>query len=83
MSGFTHLFDPDRGQRQSPEPERLAGLGACVGVTMNPDQIRFGARSDFGKYAEHIRFQPNLEIGLGDNRTIFAVNFEANYRFQS
>jgi opacity protein-like surface antigen len=59
------------------------GWGPRVGVTMNPDQIHFGAHLDFGNFAKHIRFQPNLEVGIGDNLTIFAVNFDAAYRFQS
>lgn len=59
------------------------GWGPRVGVTMNPDQFHFGGHLDFGNFAEHIRFQPNLEIGIGDNLTIIAVNFEAAYRFQS
>lgn len=59
------------------------GWGPRVGVTMDPDQIHFGAHLDFGNFAEHIRFQPNIEVGIGDNLTIIALNFEAAYRFQS
>lgn len=59
------------------------GWGPRVGVTIDPDQIHFGGHVDFGNFAEHIRFQPNIEIGFGDNLTIFALNFEAAYRFQS
>jgi hypothetical protein len=59
------------------------GWGPRVGVTIDPDQIHFGAHVDFGNFAEHIRFQPNLEVGIGDDLTIFAINLEAAYRFQS
>lgn len=59
------------------------GWGPRVGVTMDPDQIHFGAHLDFGNFAEHIRFQPNIEVGIGDDLTIIALNFEAAYRFQS
>lgn len=59
------------------------GWGPRVGVTVDPDQIHFGAHLDFGNFAEHVRFQPNIEVGIGDDLTIIALNFEAAYRFQS
>jgi opacity protein-like surface antigen len=59
------------------------GWGPRVGVTLDPDQIHFGAHVDFGNFAEHIRFQPNVEVGIGDNLTIVALNFEGAYRFSS
>jgi len=33
--------------------------------------------------AEHIRFEPNFELGFGDNVTLAAINFDALYRFAS
>ena len=59
------------------------GWGPRVGLTFNPDQFHFGAHMDFGNFAQHIRLQPNVEIGFGDNLTLFAVNGEAAYRFAS
>ncbi len=59
------------------------GWGPRVGVTVNPDQIHFGAHMDFGNFAQHLRFQPNFELGIGDGRTLGALNFETNYRFAS
>lgn len=38
---------------------------------------------DFGNFAEHIRSQPSIEVGIGDDLTIFALNFEGAYRFSS
>lgn len=57
------------------------GWGPRVGITMNPDQIHFGAHLDFGNFAEHVRFQPNVEVGIGDDLTVIALNAEAAYRF--
>lgn len=57
------------------------GWGPRVGLTFNPDQFHFGAHLDFGNFAKHIRFQPNVEIGFGDGLTLFAINAEAAYRF--
>ena len=59
------------------------GWGPRVGLTFNPDQVHFGAHLDFGNFARHIRFQPNVEIGFGDGLTLFAINAEAAYRFAS
>jgi hypothetical protein len=59
------------------------GWGPRVGLSLNPDQIYFGAHLDFGNFANHIRFQPNLELGFGDNVKLFTVNAEAAYRFSA
>ena len=59
------------------------GWGPRVGLTFNPDQFHFGAHLDFGNFGHHVRFQPNVEIGFGDDLTLFAINAEAAYRFAS
>lgn len=59
------------------------GWGPRVGLSVDPDQIHFGAHVDFGNFARHVRFQPNAEVGFGDNVTLVALNIEAVYRFQS
>lgn len=57
------------------------GWGPRVGLSLHPDQIHFGAHLDFGQFARHVRFQPNVELGFGDNVDLFTVNAEAAYRF--
>jgi hypothetical protein len=59
------------------------GWGPRVGLSLDPDQVHFGAHLDFGNFAQHVRFQPNLEAGFGDNLKLFTVNAEAAYRFSS
>src|SRR3970040_1925390 len=59
------------------------GWGPRVGLTFGPDQFHFGAHLDFGNFGNHVRFQPNVEIGFGDGGTLFALNAEAAYRFAS
>jgi hypothetical protein len=66
--------DPDVGFR---------GWGPRVGLSLNPDQVHFGAHLDFGNFARHVRFQPNVELGFGDDVKLFTVNAEAAYRFSS
>ena len=60
------------------------GWGPRVGLTLNPapDQVHFGAHLDFGNFARHVRFQPNLEMGFGDDEMLVTANFEAAYRFR-
>jgi hypothetical protein len=59
------------------------GWGPRVGLSLNPDQVHFGAHIDFGNFAKHIRFQPNVELGFGDDWKLFTINAEAAYRFSS
>ena len=67
-----------------PETEvGFRGWGPRVGLSLNPDQVHFGAHLDFGNFARHVRFQPNMELGFGDNMKLFTVNAEASYRFSS
>jgi len=53
------------------------GWGPRLGFSSNPDQFVFGAGLDFGNFAQHVRFQPNIEMGLGENRTTGALNLDA------
>ncbi len=59
------------------------GWGPRVGVTVDPDQVHFGFHFDFGNFSRRVRFQPNFELGLGDDVTVAAINFEAAYRFRA
>lgn len=61
--------------------ESIWGWGPRVGLSLDPDQVVVGGHVDFGRIAKHVRFQPNAELGIGDDLTIFALNFDANYRF--
>jgi hypothetical protein len=57
------------------------GMGPRLGVSVNPDQVFIGLHADYGHFAEHIRLQPNLEVGVSNHLTLIAVNAEAAYRF--
>jgi hypothetical protein len=70
-------------QAESTDRTGFRGWGPRLGVTVDPDQIHFGGHIDLGNFAEHVRFQPNLELGFGDNITLVAANLEAVYRFSS
>ena len=60
-----------------------AGWGPRLGLTIDPDQVHFGAHVDAGYLANQLRFQPNFEMGIGDNLTVAAFNFDLLYLFNS
>jgi len=57
------------------------GFGVRAGVSAGPDQFHFGAHYDTGPLVDRLSFRPNLEVGLGDNLTTIAANFEFAYWF--
>lgn len=54
-------------------------FGVRVGVSGDPDQFFFGAHVETSPIIEHLTFRPNAEIGVGDDLTLFAFNFEFAY----
>ena len=59
------------------------GWGPRVGVTLNPDQLFGGVHFNLGEIAHNLRFQPNLEIGFGDDVTVIAGYFPALWMFKN
>lgn len=57
------------------------GAGVRAGVSADPDQFYFGGHFDTGYVLEHLSFRPNLEVGLGNDLTTVAANFEFVYWF--
>jgi len=58
------------------------GIGPRVGVSSNPDQIIGGVQFNLGEFAPHLRFQPNAELGFGDDYTILSATAPVHYRFK-
>ena len=58
-------------------------IGGRVGVSADPDQFYFGAHVETKPIIDHLTFRPNIEIGLGDDVTLAALNFEFAYKFRS
>jgi len=57
------------------------GWGPRVGLSVNPDQVFVGGHIDMGEAFPHVRFQPNAELGFGDDRTVFQLDGDFHYRF--
>ena len=52
------------------------GFGVRAGASVDPDQFYGGVHFETRELVEHLRFRPNLEVGVGDDVTLFAINFE-------
>jgi hypothetical protein len=59
---------------------RAQGVGVRAGASADPDQFYAGAHVETRELAEHLRFRPNVEVGVGDGVTLVALNFEFTYR---
>lgn len=57
-------------------------LGARAGYTSweGFSQVHFGAHARMGDLFPNIAFTPNVELGLGDGLTVFAINGDLAYR---
>ena len=54
-------------------------FGIRAGVSGDPDQFFFGGHAETAPVIERLTFRPNVEIGLGDNVTLVALNIEFAY----
>lgn len=57
------------------------GWGIRAGVGDDPDQGIVGAHWDLGTLTTNLRFQPNFELGFGDNQTIAGLTLPLHYVF--
>ena len=59
------------------------GIGPRVGFSTGPEQLVFGGHIVIGEVAPDITFDPSLEVGIGDDRTIITVNLDMHYHFRT
>jgi len=57
--------------------------GIRAGLSVDPDQFYFGGHVETAPLIEELRFKPNVEIGLGNDVTVVALNIEFAYVFPS
>jgi hypothetical protein len=63
-----------------PASAQVSG-GVRVGASLDPDQFYFGGHIETPPLADHVHFRPNVEVGVGNNATVVAINFELAYKF--
>jgi len=54
-------------------------VGIRAGVSGSPGQFYAGLHYESEPFVEQLRFRPNIEIGVGGNQTLVALNFEFAY----
>ncbi|HSC26576.1 MAG TPA: hypothetical protein VLD67_04840 [Vicinamibacterales bacterium] len=64
-------------------PAAAQAPGVRAGASIDPDQFYFGGHYETAPLVDRLRFRPNVEVGLGDDVTVIALNFEFTYAFPS
>ena len=57
------------------------GAGFRFGASVDPDQFYLGGHLGLGPIVEQLWFRPNVEVGIGNNRTLVGFNGEFTYWF--
>jgi hypothetical protein len=57
--------------------------GIRAGLSVDPDQFYFGGHVETPPLVDRLRFKPNVEIGIGNDITVVALNIEFAYVFPS
>ena len=52
-----------------------------AGFSSAPDQFVLGLHYDAGEAARRLRFMPNIDLGVGDHRTVVTMNPDLIYSF--
>lgn len=55
--------------------------GVQGGMSVDPDQVFFGAHLRTDPLIDRLRFRPAVDIGLGEDLTLIALNFDFTYAF--
>ena len=63
------------------DPAVVGGLGPRVGFSSGPDQFVFGGQLIIGEVAPNLTFDPDVELGFGDDLTVIALNLDMHYHF--
>lgn len=55
--------------------------GVRGGFSSSPDQLVLGGQMSVGEVAPNLSFDPNIEMGFGDNTTLIGFNLDMHYHF--
>ena len=55
--------------------------GLRGGFSTSPDQLVLGGQMSVGEVAPNLSFDPNVELGFGDNTTLIGFNLDMHYHF--
>ena len=57
--------------------------GVQGGVSIDPDQVYFGGHVETTPLVDRLRFRPGVDVGVGDDLTLVAINLDFTYTFPS
>ncbi len=57
-------------------------VGPQIGFSTDPSQVVFGGHLGMQDVAPDLDFVPSIDIGVGDNVTVFSLNGDFHYRFR-
>lgn len=57
------------------------GWGLRGGLSVDPDQVHLGVHMNLGEFIPNLRFQPNAELGFGDDVFLLMLNGATFYLF--
>jgi len=63
-------------------PAAAQSYGVRAGASVSPDQFFFGGHVETPPLADRLYFRPNVEIGIGNDVTVVAANFEFIYKLE-
>ena len=61
--------------------EAQVAPGVQAGASLDPDQVYIGGHLETSPLVDRLRFRPNVDIGLGNDVTLIAVNLDFTYAF--
>lgn len=59
----------------------VSDYGLRAGFSTSPDQLVLGGQMSIGEVAPSLTFDPNIELGFGDNLTLICFNLAMHYHF--
>lgn len=59
---------------------RAQGFAVRSGANINPDQFSVGSQYELGPINDRLWLQPNTDLGVGNDATLIAMNFDVVYR---
>ena len=74
--------DEAREENSGGSPIQLKGWGIRAGLASSPDQAIVGIHWDLGEIIDHLRQQPNAELGLGDDALTIFGELPVHYLFR-
>ena len=76
------MVAPAWAEDESFNTENIKGWGVRFGLSDDPNQMIVGAQYDFGEITNGVHFEPNIELGFGDDFTILSATAAAHYHFK-